>query len=319
MPPTITRRQALLSLSAAVAPLSLDSIRVRDPYIVAHKGVYYLYVQKANRAGNQNARGVEVFRSSDLMHWTQPSSVLDLPPDYWGGRMVWAPEVHYYRNRFFLFVTLTADEFLGEREGNKIEKRGTQIFHARSPMGPFRPFSNRAHTPADWPALDGTLYVETGVPYMIFCREWIQIEDGTIELMRLKKDLSGPDGAPKMLFHASDGPWVRKFEMNQGRKSGYVTDGPFLHKTQTGKLLMIWSSFGEKGYAIGVAASQWGSIHGPWIQQAEPLFKSDGGHGMILRTFDRKLKLVLHQPNINGRERARLFDLDDSTDQLLLT
>jgi hypothetical protein len=27
-------------------------------------------------------------------------------------------------------------------------------------------------------ALDGTLWVEDGVPYMIFCHEWIQITDG---------------------------------------------------------------------------------------------------------------------------------------------
>ena len=33
--------------------------------------------------------------------------------------------------------------------------------------------------------LDGTLYVENGLPYMVYAHEWIQILDGTMEAVPL--------------------------------------------------------------------------------------------------------------------------------------
>jgi hypothetical protein len=54
------------------------------------------------------------------------------------------------------------------------------------------------------------------------------------------------------LFRASEAPWVRPYQ-----PGNFVTDGPFLHRTKAGKLLMIWSSFRKGGdYAIGVAESE---------------------------------------------------------------
>ena len=49
-------------------------------------------------------------------------------------------------------------------------------------------------------ALDGTLWVEDGIPYMIYCHEWVQIADGSMELVRLTDDLSAPVGNSLTLF-----------------------------------------------------------------------------------------------------------------------
>ena len=76
---------------------------------------------------------------------------------------------------------------------------------------------------------------------------------------------------------------------------------------------MIWSNNGKSGYAIGIAASQSGTLAGPWVQQDDLLFEQNGGHGMIFRTFDGKLMLALHQPNNpKGQERLQLFALKDT-------
>ncbi len=91
-------------------------------------------------------------------------------------------------------------------------------------FGPFVPFSNKPHTPSDWSVLDGTLYVEDGVPYMVFCHEWTQIVDGTMELVQLSDNLSETTGKVARLFRASETGWVRTV-----RNNGYVTDGPFFH------------------------------------------------------------------------------------------
>ena len=113
------------------------------------------------------------------------------------------------------------------------------------------------------------------------------------------------------LFKASEAPWVRSHV--PGEKL-YVTDGPFLLRNSRGELLMLWSSFTDEGYAIGLARSRSGDIGGPWEQFPQPIFRRDGGHGMILRTFDGRLLLSIHQPNRTPDERTKLFPLRETAD-----
>ncbi len=307
----------------AFAQQSLNDIRVRDPYILADSvsKTYYLYVQTGNRlVNNDTIKGVEVYASKDLKKWEGPKTVFSAADDHWGKSQIWAPEVHTYQGHYYLFVTFTSDKDL-KKNGQKAEQlqRGTQILKADSPLGPYRPFSNRSTTPKDWMSLDGTLWVEKGIPYMLFCHEWAQIGTGTVELVRLKNDLSRAKGKPKTLFEATDADWVQRFSYKSDPTiGGYVTDGCFVYRTKKGKLVMIWSSFGKNGYALGQAVSQSGSVKGPWKQIKPLIFDENGGHGMIFKTFDGDLKLALHQPNGNTLERTRLFDLEDQGDFLML-
>jgi len=190
-------------------------------------------------------------------------------------------------------------------------RRGTQVFSSDSPLGPFVDFAHRPFTPLNWMSLDGTLFIEEDIPYMIFCHEWAQVHDGTMELMELKKDLSGPTGDPTTLFKASEANWVRNMADLGYEQDGYVTDGPFLYSTSENKLLMIWSSFGDYEYAIGLAESESGKIRGPWKQLDKPLFPRDGGHGMIFTSLEGKPTIVFHQPNKSPLERMVLYELEE--------
>ena len=82
----------------------------------------------------------------------------------------------------------------------------------------------------------------------------------------------------------------------------YFTDGPFIHKSEDGRLYMPWSSWADRGYAVGVAVSSSGKLAGPWHQEEIPLFPADGGHGMLFETFDGKLLYTLHYPNTKFEE-----------------
>lgn len=305
--------------------LKSEDIRIRDPYIYADPITkqYYMYAQMDNRLGGRGddakPKGVEAYVSTDLKNWEQPKTVLLLPEEFWARNMVWAPEMHAYKGKYYMFVTLTSSDVhthiqkpKGAKNWPAFHKRGTQVFVSDSPLGPFEAFDNKPHTPENWMALDGTLFEENGNPYMIFCHEWVEIVDGSMDYIRLSEDLSKPIGKPKLMFHASEASWSTG-------KTNKVTDGCFMHRSKTGKLLMIWSSFGTKGYAIGIAESKSGKLKGPWIQQEELLFKENGGHGMLFKTFDGKLMLALHQPNSpRGRERLKLFELVDTGESLRL-
>jgi hypothetical protein len=54
-------------------------------------------------------------------------------------------------------------------------------------------------------------WVDTnGKPYMVFCHEWLQNGNGTMEKIELKPDLSGTIGESTLLFRAKDSPWSRE-------------------------------------------------------------------------------------------------------------
>jgi hypothetical protein len=74
---------------------------------------------------------------------------------------------------------------------------------------------------------------------------------------------------------------------------------------------MLWSSFGDGGYAQAIARSASGKITGPWIHDKEPLYSRDGGHGMIFRAFDGKLYLTLHSPNEKLNEHPVFIALNE--------
>jgi arabinan endo-1,5-alpha-L-arabinosidase len=283
--------------------LRIENIRIRDPFILVdpEAGKYYMYGNKSNR--REGARGWECYVSDDLKMWAPPVPVFAPPEGFWGRRDFWAPEVHRYRGRYYLFGTLSAEDAM----------RGTQIFVADEPLGPFVPHSDRAATPHDWMALDGTLFIEEGVPWMVFCHEWVQIRDGTIDAVRLSDDLSRPVGEPFTLLRGSGAAWCRAV-----RDNSYVTDGPWLHRLPSGRLLLLWSSVGKGDYTVGVARSESDTLRGPWRHDPQPLVEN-GGHCMIFCSLDGRLLMVLHGPNRRGQERARFFEVRETDTTLEVT
>jgi len=188
--------------------------------------------------------------------------------------------------------------------------RGTQILMSESPLGPFLPLSDGPLTPSDWECLDGTLFVTPeGDPWMVFCHEWVQVGDGEICAIPLSKDLSSAIGEPVLLFHASEAPWAQ--EINSKGRKGFVTDGSWMHRLPNGELLILWSSFSEGGYTIGIARSASGNLSGPWTQDTEPLYSGDGGHCMTFQHFDGNFWVSLHRPNDTPDERPRFIPLAD--------
>ena len=297
----------------------ISEIRIRDPFIVKDTDTkkYYMYAQKGNRMDREDwdtIPGVEVYESSDLKTWYGPVEVFAFPEGFWADYQVWAPEVHVYKDKYYLFATFSSRDTLDALSpvGYKLPRRATQVLVADKPKGPYEPFDNKPHTPWEWSSLDGTLWVEDGIPYMVFCHEWTQIQNGSMELIRLADDLSKPVTEPVTLFHAGEAAWVRGVS-----NDGKVTDGCFLYKTTGGQLIMIWSSFGVNQYAIGQVVSENGKIAGPWIQ-SDLLFHENGGHGMILETFEGELLLIFHQPNTGPEERAQFYRLTEVDNRLVL-
>ncbi len=281
--------------------MTFKDINIRDPFVLPYEGKYYLYGTRGETAWTK-AHGLDVYVSDDLEIWSDAHECFTVPENFWADKEIWAPEVHRYNGSFYMFVTFRSEE----------RNRKTQILKSDSPMGPFLPFTDDAITPAGWRCLDGTFYVDkNGDPYIVFCREWQQVTDGEIHAMKLTKDLSAPAGEPILLFKASQPDWADK------SRNTFITDGPFMYRTQEGRLLMIWSTFTEKGYVQAVAYSDNGEIDGNWLHE-KPLFDENGGHGMIFDDYSGNKYLILHSPNENPLERPVLIKITEENGSLKL-
>lgn len=293
--------------SEAVYPLKRDEIRVRDPYILAYDGKYYMYGTCLS-----NGKGYGCCVSEDLENWSEriqiftPEEPSDMEADFW------APECHYYNGQFYLFAT-----YRSKVSG----KRGTAIFKSDLPTGPFELWSDGHITPKEIDCIDGTLYIDrSGQPWMVYVNEWTSSPDevGEMAAAKLSEDLKTFTSEPIMLFRARNHIWT----------TGSVTDGPAVYRTQNGRLIMLWSNLSKSGgYAVGMAVSDNGEIDGNWVHYPEAFyeqgssFELDGGHPMIFNTLDGRLTMSIHSPNgeINGKfETLKLLELEDTGSMLVI-
>ena len=296
--------------------IPIDSIHLSDPFILADKKTATYYM---------TGTGGLLWKSKDLQTWSGPTQVAKTDSMSWMGPhpMIWAAELHAYNGKYYYFATFTNRAIkIDSVKGNVIERRACHILEAATPEGPYTPMKDSIYLPANMPTLDATFWMEDGKPYMIYCHEWLQNWNGTVEKIELKKDLSGSIGKGNILFRASDAPWSREKDDKGKDKPNKVTDGPFVFRTQTGRLGMIWTSWIYDVYTQGVAYSASGKLDGPWVQEKEPITPPNFGHGMLFRTLNGKLLMAVHShQTINGRtvRIPHLFAIDDAGDKLTVT
>jgi hypothetical protein len=280
-------------------------INLRDPCVLAHGGLYYVYGTGAAWPG------YGCWVSRDLENWAGPFRVYAPPAGHDGMDCWWAPECHEYQGKFYLFASY---------KSAALGLRRSSIFRADSPLGPFEEVFDIHSYPAGWDAIDGTLYIDgEGQPWMVFVHEWTSVPDGIgdFSAARLSEDFSQLIDEPILLFRAC------ALSFASGNS---VTDGCWLYRSETGRLIMLWSGF-NNGYCVAQAVSLSGEIAGPWVQCPVLLYgrnsvhSLDGGHGSLFTGPGGALMLGIHSPNgrPNGLfEAPAFFEAQDRGASLLL-
>ena len=299
---------------------NLKDMSMSDPYIFPDEETKTYWL---------TGTGGALYKSKDLQNWEGPYNVIDLSGTWMQGNFVAAAEIHKFNGKYYYAGTWNSHRICIEQVPRRynVPLNQTQLLVSDKIDGPYKPLvpdSTFCLGPTDWDIIDGTLYEENDTVYMVFVHEWTQLIDGTMDYMPLTKDLKYRTANPTTMFRASEAPWSKEMnsigEATFGMKMpGWVTDGPEMFRTQTGKLGMLWSSWGENRYAQGIAYSTSGSIKGPWVQE-EKAFKGDNsGHGMLFRTFEgRLLYIVHHAEGENGARKPQIWTVDDSGDKLVL-
>lgn len=278
----------------------LQDIQMRDPFIVPDekRRLYYLYGTTDTDPWYAEGEGFDCYWSEDLQNWDGPFPAFRPPRGFWGFRHFWAPKVHLYKGRYYMFAAFQP------RHGHK----GVAVLTADSLPGPFVPHSYGPVTPSDWECLDGTLHVDDdGQPWLVFCHEWVQVGDGEICAMRLASDLKKSVAAPALVFRASAARWTVALDEAGSR----VTNGPFPFRTRGGKLLMLWSGTWLRGCAMGISRSDRGLVVGKWFHERKPICVA-GSNGMLFQRFDGQFLIVCHYPNHASEERAIFMSMRET-------
>jgi hypothetical protein len=326
MQPTRKLLPFLLALPLLAQPsgtgLKLPAIPARDASILADADsrTYYLYASPETPAGE-----VVAYKSKDLLTWEGPASVFQVPSENWAKPAdgVRDPRVFAYRGKYYLFATLSnSDGGIAKPPASwrVTTARGTEVFVAESPQGPFRAVPNAAnkpYTPSDFVALGGSLYIEGDLAWLVYVHDWTQVIDSTIDALRLKADLSAPVEDPVYLFEASDAPWFQEQKAASREPRYYRAGGPFVYRTRTGSLILIWSGQRNGKSAVTVARSVTGKVRGPWKQGAT-LLSDDSAQPTVFKTFDGRLMMAVHQPAAAGGAMMKLVELEDVGDTVRL-
>lgn len=297
-----------------------EDIHIRDAFVYAdhERKKYFLF-------GTTFADGIgdiepcfEVYVGEDLKNWSGPYVAFSPPKGFWGIRNYWAPEVHKYKDKYYMFASF---------KGRIGESRGTGILIADKPEGPYYPYSNGVVTLKNAECLDGTLYVDSNnQPWIIFSHEWTEIFNGKIKALKLTEDLKEAKNQEAYeIVDASKMKWIRLFSDDRIEKQGYLTDAPCIYKTKKGTLLLLWSSYSIKGYSenglggytVAIARSESGRIEGKWTNDDKLLLDCNAGHPSLFVDFEGNLRLCVHSPDTpHGKERAKFFTLKEENDTL---
>lgn len=315
------RMKARLAEMNRIRTVSFAELQMSDPYIYADKesGTYYL-----------TSSGGRQWRSKDLETWEGPFNIVDLSGTWCEkAGFAAAAEIHKIGDYYYYAGTYSDHSEIIQAIPRRynVPHNQTYLLRADNPEGPFVPFSVEPgydYEPYEWDCIDGTLYEEDGKIYMVFVHEWTQLIDGTMDYIELAPDLTYTVSEwPVTLFRATECPACGEMnglgEATFGLKMpGWVTDGPQMFRTQTGRLGMLWSTWGDERYLQVVCYSESGTIAGPWIQEEKPFLADNSGHGMLFRTFEGELRYIVHHSEPGGGRKPQLWTVDDSGDKLVL-
>lgn len=220
-----------------------------------------------------------VYTSPDLVRWTKKGRVFKP-----GEKGVWAPDVYAdpQDGLFYLYYTV---------------KKRIGVAVAKGPEGPFL---DRAKLVDD--AIDAHLFRDgDGRLYLYY----VQFPGFRITVQRMKTPLE-KEGDPVEILKPTE-PWEKK--------SGHVTEGPFMLKRQ-GTYYLMYSGTGadSPNYGVGYATST--SPLGPFMKYSgNPIVSRGGGvfgpgHGCVVADVGGGLWHVYHQQRDESRGWNRFLCMD---------
>jgi len=282
-----------------------------DPDVIYHDGYYYLYPT----TNTMKTAAYAVFRSKDLYNWEQLDRPAYMPSrDNWALNGLWAPDVIFYNNKFYLFYT--------GMYASDNNKRTIGVAVSNHPAGPFVEVKddegNNLKYDFGFNIIDAEVLIDDGRVFFYFTREWVTNEvrpnywESSIDVVELSSDLKKVLTAPKILINPTQ-VWETKPRVS-------VVEAPHVLK-HSGKYYLTYSGNGytDTGYAVGLAISD--SPLGPFTKiegdnrilysEQEQEYVSGTGHHAFVEGPDGQLYIVYHSHKTpTSPSAARIIGFD---------
>ncbi|MEI9865205.1 MAG: glycoside hydrolase family 43 protein [Limisphaerales bacterium] len=219
---------------------------------------------------------LDAFSSSDLVHWTKHSRVLDTNAVVWANRAMWAPAVVEKDGRYFLFFganDIQNDQQLG----------GIGVAVADKPSGPFKdylgkPLVDKFHNGAQ--PIDQFVFRDTDGQYYLIYGGWRHCN-----ICRLKSDFTGFE------------PFADGTTFKEITPEGYV-EGSVMFR-RGAKYYFMWSEGGWTGPDYSVAYAIADSPTGPFqrigkILQQDPKVATGAGHHSVIQLPGKDIYYIVY-------------------------
>lgn len=254
---------------------------IGDPFILRVGEEYFAYATSA-------PDGFRCFRSRTLLDWEEVGYCYSHSP--WGENCFWAPEVSFYRGKYYMIFT-------ARRRSDHSLRIGLAV--SAAPQGPFTDVKDGPLFDAGYAAIDGSLFFDgDGSVYLYYARDCSEnIVDGVhiseIYGAKLSDDLTELVSEPVKLTSPTL-PWETERD-----PAWRWNEGPAV-LAHNGKYYLNFSvnCYDCPDYSVGCAVSE--RPLGPFVKYEKPvLVRGEGdfsgpGHNSFFRDGEGRLLTAFH-------------------------
>lgn len=243
-----------------------------DPWVIYHKGYYYYTNSLQNKLNIWKVKNLADLASAEKKTVWMP------PPNTKYSKELWAPELHYLDNKWYMYFA--ADD------GDNNHHRLYVLENSNAdPMAGDWVFKGKISDATDKWAIDGSIFTHKGTHYMIWSG-WEGNENGQQDIYIAKMKNPYTIEGPRVKLSSSLYDWEKYGDLGNAGNPAHVNvnEGPEI--LQHGdKLFLIYSASGcwTDFYALGMlTASANSDLMDPksWTKSAQPVFKKSEENGV---------------------------------------
>lgn len=229
-----------------------------DPWVVFFDGYYYY-------SGSDGGNKVVITKAEKLQDISSASkiTVWTAPEDTVYSRQLWAPELHYLRGKWYIYVA--ADDGVNANHRMYVLEGSTQ-----NPQDPFV-LKGKISAPTDRWAIDGTVFSFNDDELYLVWSGWDDVRNVAQNLYIASMSDPWTISSERVLIAAPTYSWEKRV----GEGGPLINEGPTVLKRGT-ELFIIYSASGSwtDDYCLGQLRYQGGSFlnKASWEKKATPVF-----------------------------------------------
>jgi GH43 family beta-xylosidase len=267
-----------------------------DPWCM-YKDGYYYYT-------HTTGRNITIWKTRSIaqLNTAEKKVVFTPPPSGPYSKEVWAPEIHFLQNKWYIYFA--ADS--GNNNGHRLWVLEND---ASDPLGGEWIMKGKLVTPDDKWAIDGSVFEYRGKGYLVWSG-WEGDENGQQNIYIAAMSNPWTVQGKRVKISSPELPWEMHGDLHDKNNPPHVNvnEGPEV-LVKDNKLFLVYSASGcwTDFYALGMLTAQAGAdLMDPasWKKSPEPVFKQSKengvyapGHNSFFTSPDGKENWILYHAN----------------------